>query len=602
MGRVPNLLARSAARISAVVQGLLASRLWPVHAVTVATILAFSFPLLFVANSDWRMTGAAFPDSGEIVMNIIQLLPRELFYNQTHLSHAGIYGWTYNSTVFWLFALLKYMVHLDPDAYFAYYAITSRGVSLAYSIGAVLAFAVFAAKFTTNRLYIAASVLALIWTQPFHLFSFQIHSDNAGVMFCILSALNMLAFLERGERRSLVLTTLFWCLASLAKQYWGLLLIPLGMTYVAAVRRHTGCTIPRVFLAARFVPDWLASLGAALLAAFLVHPYAFLRPRAFLYTQTWLKNSGFANQSVGEGAWHWVTRMLPGDLLLLAGLTCALVTCIQWALGARRQAPDGTGSDTPVDSLRRILALYCVLHVAWVVQGIRWVPLQHYHYLLPVYPFLIVLVLHAGSAIGEKVKGMRKPAFTVLAGGVALAVIGLLFVERVTWAVWQVSTYARFYSSNEHYARVVLEGFGPQPSRLLYSTSLPVPPNLYTAYVNDWAFGNTKDPKFMGLVRSWKPDVMIIDEIWALAEGPVYAKVAHELGLTHKRSFYAIYPSYNDPECNVGKPAPLGKMIYCMKRNLRMVAPPAAWPKDRVAFSIYSREPLAASGATNAGK
>lgn len=500
--------------------------------VAVLLTLLLSLPLIFLANADNRLTAAAFPDSGELIQNIIDLMSWN--YDQTQPSHIALYGWLYNIIIYWQYQIL-HLFFDDIIKYYPLYAFLARLNSVAISVSVIVLFPRFLALFVNNRYVILWATLCLALFQPFSLFSYQVHPDNLGVLVSLLATFYITRYFQEGHLQYLRNAIIFALLAPACKQYYiWLTLTILVLVCVSYFAKHKLESKPNA-------KEFLIVVGRAIFIGvfvlFLIHPYAFLKPDVFLERQLWLKNSGFSNGTFELSFYDWINNYLSKDFILLGGILASIFYLISTLVCYLRKK-----FLNEQQILLLALSCYCIFHIIYILFTMRNSALHYFHYFLPVYPYCILLICVTGLSIVNAFKKNGTSTFdsTLLAivfSGIGGIVLSINFIH----AIWQASHYAGFYYTNQYEARDYLKklnwkelGVGLD-SKVLYSTMIPIPDRISKHYINDWAF-DTRSSRGYQAVIDWNPDVMIVDCEHPSSNTEQFIQIAQKLGLTLKFS------------------------------------------------------------------
>jgi len=92
---------------------------------SVIFLLFICIPLIFVSNEDPRVTGMAYPDTGELVLNLLTLISDQFFYDQTIPGKSALYGWAHTSLIFWQYAFIQW-IGIDKNEFYSIYAFVAR--------------------------------------------------------------------------------------------------------------------------------------------------------------------------------------------------------------------------------------------------------------------------------------------------------------------------------------------------------------------------------------------------------------------------------------------------------------------------------------------
>jgi len=356
-----------------------------VYLLLIAFFSVLYLPQAFIVTEDLGLISGFEVDPGSII-NSIEDLFKEPYYNMLSGYHSKYYGWSYYSINFFILAPIKLVMYINyiEDKSIIYLVI--RLILFLIGLFTVIAFYLLAKKLYGNRI-MAASASSLYMVSPVGVGAspfFFIHPETTGLLFIFLALLCLQTFIKTPGNLKIYYAGIA-CLAisALSKQVYFFMSLPIFLSFL-----HFHCidnreSYLRTIFTRPFLKMMLVSILIGLGALFVIHPYAVFDFETFIAYQRELSNTFRADDDplslLGSfNKWLVVVSHYPLMAIFLWSIPPSCVAC---AYMYKRTGIRG-------QFLYVINGLAIVFMLALIAFGNRYNFGDHY--LQPLYPFFIL--------------------------------------------------------------------------------------------------------------------------------------------------------------------------------------------------------------------
>jgi hypothetical protein len=247
----------------------------------------FFLPQTFILNEDINLIFAHEVDPGSIIISINTLFNFP-YYNMFNGYHTTYYGWTYASLTFLFllpFKLIFFIFKIESLSFtiflirFAFYLI---GL-----FSALILFRLCRKVLGTKNLVISFFIVILFIFSPFFNLFYHIHPETTGILFTFLAVNYLLDYENKSQKKFYYYSLICLVLATLSKQQFFIssFFLSIFLIFLFFNKNKINFCVPYFF------KEITKAFLLSLLVFFLVHPYAFLMPLKFLFSQAGLASS-----------------------------------------------------------------------------------------------------------------------------------------------------------------------------------------------------------------------------------------------------------------------------------------------------------------------
>ena len=469
--------------------------------IIVGIFVSIVLPLCFNNNDYLNLVYANNVDSGSILSSIISMSSLTGLYNQNLMYH-GFYGYPYNSLVFLVFVILK-VIGMSPMEHFSIFATAARLISLFIAVLVIFQLYKLSALYIKKWYVQAGYILLVVMFAPFFFYSFQLKQDLFGLYFSLLCLSNLSEFYLFGKKETIWKCILFFTLATLNKQPFIFLMVPLGLVLTRAYLGRD-----KAFVLQQAVKGVFLSI----ILTFLIHPYLFLDFDGFIEKQSMLFNGNIA-QSMVTTAQEWLRIIYNSHYLLAVSFAPLFFLLYNGVVLVHRK----TYSANKENFLTVSVAIYILVYVSWLILKVG--PLKTDAYFLPVYSYSLLLIAIVLDNITRMIINIKtKITYT---GSMILyfIIIAFLFLPIVATNLQQLYgicmlSYTFKTTSVVKFADEVNKYKFRQPTQninIVHTVSIPINSRLFQSVKNTWQFGNINSIQNTICITQ-KPDVVVIDK------------------------------------------------------------------------------------------
>jgi len=244
-------------------------------------------PQTFILNEDFNLILAYEVDPGSIIISINTLFNFP-YYNMFNGYHTTYYGWTYASLTFLFLLPFKLIFFIFKIESFSYVIFLIRFVF--YVIGLFSAFILLRLCrkiLGTKNLLISFLIVILFIFSPFHNLFYFLHPETTGILFTFLATNYLIDYENKSQKKFYYYSFICLVLATLSKQQFFI-----SSFFLSTLLLFLFCNKNKIsFLSSIFFKETKNFFILALFVLFLIHPYAFLMPFKFLFSQISLASS-----------------------------------------------------------------------------------------------------------------------------------------------------------------------------------------------------------------------------------------------------------------------------------------------------------------------
>lgn len=274
-------------------------------------------PHAFILIQDINLISAFEVDPGSIIASINDLFNMPM-YNMLNGYHSKFYGWTYFSINFLLLTPLKILLYL--------FGIKSQtpilfAIKIIYfSIGLLMTLAFYEVlnKLSRNRFLIINFLFSFLFVaSSVHYVFYFIHPESTGALFIFLGISTLLLFIKESKLLLYYTGVIFLVMASLAKQTFFIAALPIFFCFLDVYRRSININSSSFVTSTHLFKLLKNTFYLSLFIFFIIHPYAFFKPIAFLSFQHSLALSFSANGEVSyiDSIYSWINFLKYNHLM-----------------------------------------------------------------------------------------------------------------------------------------------------------------------------------------------------------------------------------------------------------------------------------------------
>jgi hypothetical protein len=237
------------------------------------------------------------------------------------------------------------------------------------------------------------------------------------MMFCLSAVIFLLKFIEsKAEKLSFYYFGLILLvLSSLSKQVFFFISLPVMFLFLDSYCQERKMSYFRFVSSKKFIQIAINTFLIAISLLFIVHPYALLDYKSFIYYQKDLLSGGGAAGSLDETLKGWMLILKP-EIVTVSSL--ALFASIPLLLLMRRN----------ISRLFIGSVFFCGGIIFIIVVGSRASPFyRDLYHLMPLYPFMVLNVAAVILFIFKKLSSFR---FSVFSRGFLLILVSYVFIPR----------------------------------------------------------------------------------------------------------------------------------------------------------------------------
>ena len=467
------------------------------------------FPLCLINNDYLNLVTANYVDSGSILSGILDMLStvgNNSFYNQNLIFH-GVYGYPYNSTVFLMFCILKFLIGISTTDHFKIYASFARLTSLMIAVLTIFQIYKIGVDYLNRWYSRVAYVLLAITFPPFFFSSFQMKQDLFGLFFSLLCFHNLYEFHVHKNRKILWKSIVFFTLAVLNKQPFIFLIFPISLIVVNRMRHMNKLVV---------LMQLIKGATLSLLLSFLIHPYLFLDFKGFVYRQSILFNGNIA-QSMTVTFYEWLAVIQQSNYLILLSVTPFILLIVMGVSTLFKQ------SIFPKNTIQLLFSfvIYSITYLIWLVMKVG--PLKYEFYFLPIYPYSLLLVtIMIERPIDVFVKFIVPHKFSKIHVYFPLVVHILVIYLLGLLITMGFQPLYKIYAENHNFKeksnvliaqRINISDFGKSNTaiNIMHTVTIPINSQKFGTDRNTWQLGDSGTMK-KTICITFKPDVVVIDK------------------------------------------------------------------------------------------
>ena len=238
-------------------------------------------PQTFILNEDFNLIIAHEVDPGSIIVSIINLFNFP-YYNMFNGYHTTYYGWTYASLTFLFllpFKLIFFIFKID-SIFFIIFLIRF----VFYLVGLFSVFILFRLcrkVLGTKNLIISFFIVILFIFSPFPNLFYFLHPETTGILFTFLATNYLIDYENKSQKKFYYYSLICLVLAILSKQQFFI-----SSYFLLIFLFFLSCNKNKIIFFSNFFFKEITKIFLlSLFVLFLVHPYAFLMPLKFLFSQ-----------------------------------------------------------------------------------------------------------------------------------------------------------------------------------------------------------------------------------------------------------------------------------------------------------------------------
>jgi hypothetical protein len=244
-------------------------------------------PQTLILNEDINLILAYEVDPGSLIISINNLFNFP-YYNMFNGYHTTYYGWTYATLTFFFllpFKFIFYILKIDPTIFtiflvrFSFYLIGLFSLLILFRL---------CRKFLgTKNLVISFFIVILFIFSPFPNLFYFLHPETTGMLFTFLAVNYLLDYENKSKKKFYYYSLVCLVLAALSKQQFFI-----SSVFLTIFSFFLFCNKNKIiFFTSFFFKEILKVFLLSFFIFFLVHPYAFLMPFKFFFSQTELASS-----------------------------------------------------------------------------------------------------------------------------------------------------------------------------------------------------------------------------------------------------------------------------------------------------------------------
>ena len=238
-------------------------------------------PQTFILNEDINLVLAYEVDPGSIISSINTLFNFP-YYNMFNGYHTTYYGWTHASLTFLFllpFKIIFFIFKID-----SFFFINFLIRFFFYLIGLFSVFILFRLckkVLGTQNLIISFFIVIIFIFSPFPNLFYFIHPETTGILFTFLATNYFLDYENKSKKKFYYYSLICLVLATLSKQQFFITSFFLSIFLFFLLCNKNKISFFTTFVFREVIKFFLLSI----FIFFLVHPFAFLMPLKFLFSQ-----------------------------------------------------------------------------------------------------------------------------------------------------------------------------------------------------------------------------------------------------------------------------------------------------------------------------
>jgi len=472
--------------------------------VVCAAFCALWLPHVFIINDSINFAMAFEVDPGGMLDSVMRHLSS---YNMGNGYFSRYYGWSFFFIVFWILkptVLLLRALHLYSDSLLL---CLIRFVNFSICMASVVALYLFMKRLFKNVYYAALGCFFFFvpvyllqadvpWTVTGSMenFFYFVHPEPTGFLFVILSLWMLEVFKDSTNtdksERLFFTGVVFMALSCYAKQPFFFVSVPIYFLYVKQYAHIKGLQLRNYVLSKQCLLLFFKTILLCALMFYIIHPYAFLQPKAFLKNQLSLVSvfgSGAMTLSVIQ-AWKAYIHIIWKNLFLLASV---LITFLNILLLIRRR-----NKKEKQDGFFLTLSVSSIVILSILITNARYFILVHY--LSPVIVFFIV----ADIFLIRELSTLNKQWLR----NVALVAVSCILALSFMLGGQQVIRYSliRLHYKDSNFYRVYeyVKNSIPNGSKVAVSHTVAIPPEKELKVFEWWQEDISK-------IGDFNPDYLI---------------------------------------------------------------------------------------------
>ena len=370
-----------------------------------AIFSALYLPHVFIMVEDLGLIEGYEVDPGSCIQAIEALLKS---YNMNLGYHSRYYGWTYFALNFLVLFPIKIFCLLFKieSKFWLYFAIKF----LLFLIGlfsAVIFYEVVKKIFSRSYLAFIAT-LFYVTAIACYKFFYYIHPETCGTLFLFLGIFGLLRFIEDPKNDKIYFSSLaFLVLASLSKQIFFFMSLPVLILFLHFRCVREGEKYYKFLVSKLFLKTLFATVAIALTLLFVIHPFFFIRfSETISYTRDFsIFFSSNYSSSLSVALQIWLELCLNDSLMRMLLLSSPILLILGLITFYKKRSPK---------SLLYLFNLIGVWAIFFLIASINRFAFD-YHYLQPIYPFVILAIISTVGFIQNTPNFVKIPSNIVFA-------------------------------------------------------------------------------------------------------------------------------------------------------------------------------------------
>lgn len=462
---------------------------------TLSIFTIYILPACFLNNDNPNIVSAEHIDSGSILVSIMQMdsnNTQNSFYNQNIPYHTGYYGYAYNSVVFWSFKFLQIFLKSYINDNYYVFPLTAKLLNFIFSSISIIYLYKLARKILKYNLSIIILFsLFLIFPEYLH-YVFHIKPDILGLLFSIISLNYLYDYIQNSKiNKNIIKANIFGGLSVLCKQPHIFIVFPLFAGFIFSLK---GNFKEKLLF---FLKTYLYSGIIFLFLFFIIHPYAFLEPKAFLARQ--ISMTSMTSASYTDNINYWLPTYIKNPLLLIVVFIPFIFLFLNIFKKFRNKR---TLFLLPISS-------YVIAYLLWLTLKVG--PARFIHYLIPIFPFSLLIFSYIFDFCFLKVLHSKIHNYKILFSMmlITLLVFSIKTIKTVFPLTKRMINSAYLFQKTEPYnatKKFEKEFSDKQLNKktIIFSISLPINDILYENSTNTWQVNEN-------IVKELKPNYLFID-------------------------------------------------------------------------------------------
>ena len=289
----------------------------------------FYFPHSLILNEDLNLFMSLEIDSGSLLVSIKGLF-KSPYYNMYNSYHSSQYGWTWLAINFFLILPVKilfYLFNINNEILINYFVkINFYFVNL---ISVLILFRLNIKILKYNNILLALIITSLYIVNNFYGLFYYLKPETTGILFLFLSVIFLIDYEQKSKKKFFYLSFCCLFLSLLTKQLFlfNAIVFSFFLFYLYLIKKNLN------FYSTNFIKiiinQFLKIIILFLLIFFLVNPYAFIQPIAFLKGQYILSTVFNSELSYSDSIFEWI-KVYSSTLYLLIPFSANIFSLIAY--------------------------------------------------------------------------------------------------------------------------------------------------------------------------------------------------------------------------------------------------------------------------------